>query len=88
MPGHGQRPEKLLLRGRLSTFRRRCGKPGCRCADRRVPETPTSRSAITLFYMALGVSWPWARVRDCGRAEIEGRRAEIVEGGLTARPAA
>jgi hypothetical protein len=23
---------KLLLRGRLTTFRRRCGKAGCRCA--------------------------------------------------------
>jgi multidrug efflux pump subunit AcrA (membrane-fusion protein) len=28
----GQRSTKLLLRGRLTTFRRRCGKVSCRCA--------------------------------------------------------
>ncbi|CAN5448531.1 hypothetical protein BH23ACT9_BH23ACT9_20390 [soil metagenome] len=26
-------PDPLLLRGTLTTFRRRCGKPSCHCAD-------------------------------------------------------
>lgn len=29
-----------VLRGRLTTFRRRCGKPGCRCADGAPHESP------------------------------------------------
>lgn len=34
----GTRP--LLLHGTLTTFRRRCGKPGCRCADGHLHESP------------------------------------------------
>lgn len=34
----GTRP--LLLHGTLTTFRRRCGKPGCRCADGHPHESP------------------------------------------------
>jgi hypothetical protein len=30
----------LVLRGRLVTFRRRCGKPSCRCADGAPHESP------------------------------------------------
>lgn len=39
----GQRAQKLLLRGRLTTFRRRCGKPGCRCATGEPHESPALR---------------------------------------------
>ena len=35
------RPEELsLLRGSLTTFRRRCGKPNCRCATGEPHENP------------------------------------------------
>jgi len=30
----------LLLRGALTTFRRRCGKPSCRCAAGEPRESP------------------------------------------------
>ncbi len=33
MPCIASRSRPLLLRGTLSTFRRRCGKPSCRCAN-------------------------------------------------------
>ncbi len=33
MPCIASRSRPLLLRGALSTFRRRCGKPSCRCAN-------------------------------------------------------
>jgi hypothetical protein len=39
----GQRSAKLMLRGRLTTFRRRCGKPGCRCATGEPHESPALR---------------------------------------------
>ncbi len=38
-----QRIRPLLLQGSLSTFRRRCGKPGCRCADGDPHESPALR---------------------------------------------
>ena len=36
-------PHDLLLTGTLTTFRRRCGKPGCRCATGDPHETPALR---------------------------------------------
>jgi hypothetical protein len=32
MPGIAPHLDLLVLRGTLTTFRRRCGKPACRCA--------------------------------------------------------
>jgi hypothetical protein len=40
MPCIARRDTGLVLRGRLTTFRRRCGKPGCRCADGALHESP------------------------------------------------
>ncbi len=42
MPGRDRRPhpEALVLRGSLTTFRRRCGKPSCRCATGGPHESP------------------------------------------------
>ncbi len=34
------RSQPLMLRGTLSTFRRRCGKPTCRCAGGEPHESP------------------------------------------------
>ncbi len=39
MPG-STRPEPSLLRGSLTTFRRRCGKPNCHCATGEPHESP------------------------------------------------
>jgi hypothetical protein len=33
-------PERFVLRGRLTTFRRRCGKPSCHCAAGEPHESP------------------------------------------------
>lgn len=35
-----RRGEPLVLRGTLTTFRRRCGKPSCRCAAGEPHESP------------------------------------------------
>jgi hypothetical protein len=41
MPGIAGSPEvPLVLRGTLTTFRRRCGKPSCRCAAGDGHESP------------------------------------------------
>jgi hypothetical protein len=39
MPG-STRPEPSLLRGSLTTFRRRCGKPNCHCATGEPHQSP------------------------------------------------
>lgn len=36
----GSRSRPLVLRGTLTTFRRRCGKPTCRCATGEPHESP------------------------------------------------
>lgn len=40
MPCIASRSRPLLLRGTLTTFRRRCGKPSCRCATGERHESP------------------------------------------------
>lgn len=40
MPCIARRDTGWVLRGRLTSFRRRCGKPGCRCADGAPHESP------------------------------------------------
>ena len=40
MPGRRSVAEPLMLRGSLFTFRRRCGKPNCRCAAGEGHESP------------------------------------------------
>ncbi len=40
MPGIARRREPLVLRGTLTTFRRRCGKLNCRCAAGEPHESP------------------------------------------------
>lgn len=43
MPCIAQRSRPLLLQGSLTTFRRRCGKPTCRCASGEPHESPALR---------------------------------------------
>ncbi|MGH8999646.1 MAG: DUF6788 family protein [Acidimicrobiia bacterium] len=40
MPARRPRRDPLMLRGSLFTFRRRCGKPTCRCATGEPHESP------------------------------------------------
>jgi uncharacterized protein DUF6788 len=40
MTTHARAPERFVLRGRLTTFRRRCGKPSCHCAVGEPHESP------------------------------------------------
>lgn len=40
MPCIASRSRPWLLRGTLTTFRRRCGKPSCRCATGEPHESP------------------------------------------------
>ena len=40
MPCIARRAEPLVLHGTLTTFWRRCGKPGCRCAGGEPHESP------------------------------------------------
>ena len=40
MPCIAGRARPLVLRGTLTTFRRRCGKPSCRCASGEPHESP------------------------------------------------
>jgi hypothetical protein len=40
MSAIARRPKPLLLHGTLTTFRRRCGKPTCRCAGGEPHESP------------------------------------------------
>ena len=40
MPCIARRSRLLVLRGTLTTFRRRCGKPACRCAAGEPHESP------------------------------------------------
>jgi hypothetical protein len=40
MPDQPQPAEPMLLRGTLTIFRRRCGKPNCHCAAGRPHESP------------------------------------------------
>lgn len=43
MPCIAQRSRPLVLQGSLTTFRRRCGKPTCRCATGEPHESPALR---------------------------------------------
>lgn len=40
MPCIARRARPLVLHGTLTTFRRRCGKPACRCASGEPHESP------------------------------------------------
>jgi hypothetical protein len=40
MPCIALRARPLVLHGTLTTFRRRCGKPACRCANGEAHESP------------------------------------------------
>lgn len=87
MPGIARRPDPLVLRGTLRTFRRRCGKPNCRCAGGEAHESPA------LTYTAAGrtktLTLTGAEVAEVAAAlaRYETARAEL-EGAANAGLAA
>lgn len=88
------RPEPLLLRGTLTTFRRRCGKPSCRCATGEPHESPAltyteggrTKTLTLLDAEVAEVSAALARYQDA-RAELD-RAAHADIAALRARLAA
>jgi hypothetical protein len=89
-----RRTEPLVLRGSLVTFRRRCGKTNCRCADGEPHESPAltftedGRSkTVTLAHSDLAeIAEALARY-EAARAELE-RAADSGIAALRARLAA
>ncbi|MGH9121525.1 MAG: DUF6788 family protein [Acidimicrobiales bacterium] len=94
MPCIARRARPLVLHGTLTTFRRRCGKPACRCATGDAHESPaltyTEAGRTKTLTLAAGelaeVTAALARY-DSARVDLE---AAAVEGiaSLRARRAA
>lgn len=86
----GTRP--LLLRGTLTTFRRRCGTPGCRCADGALHESPAltftengrTKTLTLTAAEAAQVSAALARYQ-AARAELDAQAATGLAGLRAAR---
>lgn len=80
------RSRPLLLRGRLTTFRRRCGKPTCRCAAGELHESPAL--TVTEAGRTKTITLAAAEVDEVAAAlgRYEARMAELqaeAEAGLT-----
>jgi hypothetical protein len=90
MPAIARDRGLLLLRGSLTTFRRRCGKPSCRCADGDPHESPAltfteggrSRTVTLSAGEVAAALERYARARaeleadaDAGIAALRARRA-------------
>ena len=81
---HRSRP--LLLQGSLTTFRRRCGKPTCRCATGEPHESPALRftedgrtKTLTLTDAEVAqVSAALARYEQA-KADLDARAAEGID---------
>ena len=67
----------LLLQGTLTTFRRRCGKPGCRCAGGDPHESPALRFTENGRTKTLTLSPAEVAQVTAGLARYEQARAEL-----------
>jgi hypothetical protein len=89
-----RRSDPLVLRGTLTTFRRRCGKANCRCADGEPHESPAlvfteggRTKTLTLTDAEVGdVAAALARYQ-AARTELD-QAAEVGIAALRARLAA
>jgi hypothetical protein len=84
-------PEPLVLKGSLFNFRRRCGKPNCRCASGDAHESPAlsySEGARSRTLTLTGADLDEVRAAlaryDSERAELD-RRAEAGIAALRTR---
>ena len=85
MPCIAHRTRPLLLQGTLTTFRRRCGKPACRCAAGEPHESPALRftedgRTKTLTLTAAEVAQVTAALAryEQARADLEAQAAEGI----------
>lgn len=85
MPCITQRNRPLLLQGTLTTFRRRCGKPTCRCAAGEPHESPALRftedgRTKTLTLTAAEVAQVTAALAryEKARADLDAQAAEGI----------
>ena len=85
MPCIAQRNRPLLLQGTLTTFRRRCGKPTCRCAAGEPHESPALRftedgRTKTLTLTAAEVAQVTAALAryEQARADLDAQAAEGI----------
>ncbi|MGI8752571.1 MAG: DUF6788 family protein [Acidimicrobiales bacterium] len=92
MPCITRRARPLVLHGTLTTFRRRCGKPACRCATGEPHESPaltyTDRGRTkTLTLAAAEVAEVTAALAryQAARAELEAAAAEGIAALRTRR---
>ena len=92
MPCIAQRPRPLLLQGTLTTFRRRCGTPTCRCATGEPHESPAltfteNGRTKTMTLSAVEVAEVSAALERYQRAktDLDARAAEGLAGLRTRR---
>ena len=71
------RTRPLLLQGTLTTFRRRCGKPGCRCADGDPHASPALRFTENGRTTTLTLTPAEVAQVTAGLARYEQARAEL-----------
>jgi hypothetical protein len=83
----------LLLQGRLTTFRRRCGKPSCHCAEGAPHESPALRFTVdgktkTLTLTEAEVAQVTAALEryQRARADLDAQAAEGIARLRGARP--
>ena len=84
MPCIAQRNRPLLLQGTLTTFRRRCGKPTCRCAAGEPHESPALRftedgRTKTLEEIGDRVGVTRERIRQIQEEAVKKMRVKIAE---------
>lgn len=86
-----RRSQPLVLRGTLTTFRRRCGKPSCRCASGDPHESPAltytedgRTKTLTLRGAEVGEVSAALERYERSRAELDGA-AEAGIASLRAR---
>jgi len=92
MPCIARRARPLVLHGTLTTFRRRCGKPACRCASGEPHESPAltytdGGRTKTLTLSAADVAEVSAALAryEAARAELEAAAADGIAALRTRR---
>lgn len=86
MPCIAPRSRPLMLRGTLTTFRRRCGKPSCRCATGEPHESPALTFTESGRTKTFTLSASEVAEVAAALARYEAKRAELdaeAEAGLS-----
>ncbi len=72
-----RRVEPMVLRGTLTTFRRRCGKANCRCAEGEAHESPALSYTEGGRTKTLTLSGAEVAEVEAALARYQGARAEL-----------